>query len=176
MNSLTGRRDIEGDKNSKRSCMKNFSLLLTLAVALFGLANRSQAASSNPVLDDYVIVAEALAKDDLAAAKKAASTLSEAATTEKLTSLANHASEIASSDSLDTAREHFKLASSEAGKLASGQDGYYVFTCPMAKAEWVQKTKKVQNPYMGQSMPGCGSLKNGKSGSKTMSMGGGCCG
>lgn len=157
--------------------MKKFSLLLTLAVANFGLATSSQAASSNPVLDDYVVVAEALARDDLAAAKKAATTLSEAATTEKLTSLADHATEVASSDSLDAAREHFKLASVEAEKLAAGKDAYYVFTCPMAKADWVQKTTKVQNPYMGQEMPGCGSLKSAKSASMPQSMSmGGCCG
>jgi len=157
--------------------MKKFSLLLSLAVAVLGLANVSNAATSNLVLDDYVVVAEALSKDDLAAAKKAASTLSEAATTAKLTSLADHATEIATSDSLDAAREHFKLASGEAEKLLAGQDGYYLFTCPMVKAEWVQKTKEVQNPYMGKEMPGCGSLKGGKPGpmSRTMSMGG-CCG
>ena len=74
-------------------------------------------------------------------------------------------SEIASSDSLNTVREHFKMASEEAEKLATGKDGYYVFTCPMAKADWVQKTTKVQNPYMGSDMSGCGSLKSGKSSS-----------
>jgi hypothetical protein len=157
--------------------MKKFSLLSSLAVAVLGLANISNAATSNPVLDDYVVIAEALAKDDLTAAKKAATTLSEAASAEKLTSLADHAAEIASSDSLDTAREHFKVASGEAEKLAADLDGYYVFTCPMAKADWVQKTTKVQNPYMGPDMSGCGSLKNGKSGSMPQTMGkGGCCG
>lgn len=120
--------------------MKKFSLLSTLAVAVLGLVNISNAATSNPVLDDYVAVAEALAKDDLAASKKAAATLSRAAATEKLT---------------------------------TGKAGYYVFTCPMAKAEWVQKTKDVQNPYMGKEMPGCGSIKGGAS-MGTMKMGGGC--
>jgi len=158
--------------------MKKTLALFTLAVAVFGLANISQAASPNPVLDDYVAVAEALATDNLPAAKKAATALAEAAKTEKQASLADHASEIASSNSLDAAREHFKMASEDAVKLAADKDGYYVFTCPMAKADWVQKTTKVQNPYLGPDMSSCGSLKSGKSGSmpQTMSMGGGCCG
>jgi len=58
-----------------------------------------------------------LAKDDLAAAKKAASALAAVTKDEKQMSLAEHATEIASSDSLITAREHFKMASQEAEKL-----------------------------------------------------------
>jgi hypothetical protein len=157
--------------------MKTLLTILTLTVASLGLANLAHAAANDPVLDSYVAVAGALAKDDLAAAKKAADSLAETAKAEKQTVLAEHAGMIASSDSLDAARSHFKMVSEEAVKLAADKDGYYVFICPMAKAEWVQKTTKVQNPYMGQEMPGCGSLKSGKSGSMphAMSMGG-CCG
>lgn len=155
--------------------MKKILTILTLTVASLGLASISQAADA--VLDSYVVVSNALVKDDLPAAKKAASGLAETAKAGNQATLADHAEEIVSSDSLDAARRHFKIASEEAVKLATGKDGYYVFTCPMAKAEWVQKTKEVQNPYMGREMPGCGSLKGGKSGpmSRTMSMGG-CCG
>ncbi|CAN5749667.1 hypothetical protein BH09VER1_BH09VER1_11930 [soil metagenome] len=158
--------------------MKTILTIVTLAIATLGLANRSHAAANNPVLDDYIAVAGALANDDLAAAKKAATALAETAKAEKQTALAEHAGMIASTDSLDAAREHFKMASEEAEKLATGKDGYYVMTCPMAKADWVQKTTKVQNPYLGQEMPDCGSLKTGKASStpSTMSMGGGCCG
>ncbi|OJU98645.1 MAG: hypothetical protein BGO12_19880 [Verrucomicrobia bacterium 61-8] len=147
---------------------------MTLTVGSLGLANNSHAAPADPVLDSYVAVADALAKDDLAAAKKAAGTLADTAKAEKQTSLADHAEMIASSDSLDAARGHFKMVSEEAVTLAQGKEGYYVMTCPMAKADWVQKTTKVSNPYMGQEMPGCGSIKGGAS-MGTMKMGG-CCG
>ncbi len=155
--------------------MKKILGILALTVTSFGLANVSQAADA--VLDSYVAVSTALVKDDLPAAKKAATALADAAKVGNQATLAEHAGEIASSDSLEAARGHFKMASEEAVKLATGKDGYYVFTCPMAKADWVQKTKEVQNPYMGKEMPGCGSLKGGKPGpmSHTMSMGG-CCG
>jgi len=35
----------------------------------------------------------------------------------------------------------------------------FVFRCPMAKAEWVQSTKTVANPYYGFKMRDCGELK-----------------
>lgn len=35
---------------------------------------------------------------------------------------------------------------------------FYLFECPMAEGykKWVQRDKKLANPYMGQSMPHCG--------------------
>lgn len=35
----------------------------------------------------------------------------------------------------------------------------YVAYCPMAKASWLQTTKELSNPYMGQEMPKCGEVK-----------------
>ena len=44
--------------------------------------------------------------------------------------------------------------------MAEGVEGQHVFTCPMAKADWLQTdSKQVSNPYMGKKMPTCGSLK-----------------
>jgi hypothetical protein len=111
-------------------------------------------------LNAYHKVHEALAKDDLAGAKKAASELAEKATPAKCVSTAKHAGELAQSTSLESAREHFKPISEECIKMAEGVDGQYVFSCPMAKTEWLQTdSKQVSNPYMGKKMPTCGSLK-----------------
>lgn len=111
-------------------------------------------------LKAYHEVHEALAKDDLAAAKKAATDLAEKGTPAKCVSTAKHASELAQSTSLESAREHFKPISEECIKMAEGVDGQYVFHCPMAKSEWLQTdSKQVSNPYMGKKMPTCGSLK-----------------
>lgn len=148
--------------------MKNILTLSALAAAFLGWAGVARA--QDAVLDNYTAVSTALAQDNLSAAKSAATILAESA---KETALAEHSSALAKSDSLDTAREHFKAISEEAVKLADGKAGYYVFTCPMVKAEWVQKTKDVQNPYMGKEMPGCGSIKGAASASVKM---GGCCG
>ncbi len=150
--------------------MKKLIPLLPLIIA----AGLSQAAA-NPVLDASIVVSEALTNDNLNAAKKAATALAETAEAAGQKSIATHAAELAASKTLEEARGHFKAVSEETVKLAAGQAGYVVMTCPMANADWVQKTTKVQNPYMGQSMPACGAIKDGKT-----SMGppkkGGCCG
>lgn len=111
-------------------------------------------------LQAYHQVHEDLAKDDLAGAKKSASNLVQKATATKSDSIAKHAGELAKSDSLESARAHFMAISEECIKMAAGVDGQYVFTCPMAKADWLQTDNKhVSNPYMGKKMPTCGSLK-----------------
>jgi hypothetical protein len=111
-------------------------------------------------LKAYHQVHDALAKDDLAAAKKSASELAEKATPAKCVTTAKHADELAQSTSLESAREHFKAISAECIKMFAGVDGQYVFHCPMAKSEWLQTdSKTVSNPYMGKKMPTCGSLK-----------------
>ena len=111
-------------------------------------------------LKAYHQVHDALAKDDLAAAKKAASELAEKATPAKCVSTAKHAGELTKSTSLESAREHFKEISKECIKMFAAVDGQYVFHCPMAKSEWLQTdSKQVSNPYMGKKMPTCGSLK-----------------
>lgn len=108
----------------------------------------------------YHQVHDALAKDDLAGAKKSASELAEKATAAKCTATPKHASELAKSDTLESAREHFKAISEECIKMAAGVDGQYVFTCPMVKADWLQTdSKQVSNPYMGKKMPTCGEIK-----------------
>ena len=38
-------------------------------------------------------------------------------------------------------------------------DTLYVAYCGMAKAPWLQTTKQLSNPYMGQEMPECGEVK-----------------
>lgn len=98
----------------------------------------------------YHQVHDALANDDLA----------EKATPAKCSSTAKHAAELAKSDSLESAREHFKAISEECVKMAAGIDGQYAFNCPMANADWLQtNSEQVSNPYMGKKMPTCGSLK-----------------
>jgi hypothetical protein len=36
----------------------------------------------------------------------------------------------------------------------------YYDCCPMAKAYWVSEEGNIVNPYLGQSMPTCGSVKD----------------
>jgi hypothetical protein len=136
---------------------------LSLAVAALIAAPALARQASNEeaaCLKAYHQVHDALAKDDLAAAKTLATDLAEKATAAKCPSTPRHATGLAKSDSLEKAREHFKAISEECIKTMKGVDGQYVFTCPMAKADWLQTdSKQVSNPYMGKKMPTCGEIK-----------------
>lgn len=133
-----------------------------LAAALFAAPASARQASNEEAacLKAYHQVHDALAKDDLAAAKKLAAELAEKAAVAKCPTTPQRAAELAKSDSLEKAREHFKAISEECIKMAAGIEGQFVFTCPMAKADWLQTdSKQVSNPYMGKKMPTCGEIK-----------------
>ncbi|HSC40410.1 MAG TPA: DUF3347 domain-containing protein [Chitinophagaceae bacterium] len=63
-------------------------------------------------------------------------------------------------------REHFEMLSKDVYQLVktfgSGQELYYDH-CPMYNnnkgADWISETKEIKNPYLGKSMPTCGSIK-----------------
>lgn len=136
--------------------MKKNSTFLFAALLLGTISSVSHAAEPSP-LSAYEQVSQALANDDLAAAQKAATDLKSQAGDNK--SLSEHADAVAKSDSIKTARQHFKAVSTDAIKLAQGKPGYYVMTCPMAKGDWVQSNKQIRNPYMGKEMLECGMIK-----------------
>lgn len=121
---------------------------------------REASEQESAYLAAYHEVHEQLAEDDLDGTKSAAKELQEKAKAAKQDSIAKHAGELAASDSLETARKHFKPISEESIKMAEGIDGQFVFHCPMAKADWLQTEKdEVVNPYMGKKMLKCGSMK-----------------
>jgi hypothetical protein len=157
--------------------MKKSSLALGLALT-FGCffltfeafsARAADDVQTKALLSSYENVRAALAQDDLSAAQKAASELSKKASEAKNEAITKHANELAKSDSLDKAREHFKGISTEAIKMVIGKKGYFVMTCPMANADWIQINKKVENPYMGKKMLGCGQIKPGQQSSTSSS-------
>ena len=144
--------------------MKRILITITcvLAAALFVAPASARQASNEETacLKAYHEVRDALVRDDLPAAKKSASDLAGKATEAKCPTTPKHAEELAKSDSLEKAREHFKAISTECIKMMAGVDGQYVFTCSMAKADWLQSdSKQVANPYMGKKMPTCGEIK-----------------
>lgn len=77
-----------------------------------------------------------------------------------------HAEHIASnSGNIVHQREHFETLSQEVYELAksgSGQKLYYT-NCPMHNnnkgGNWLSETKEVSNPYLGQAMLNCGTVK-----------------
>ena len=126
------------------------SLLAALSLGTSAVAAESLSATDTDFLAGYGKIQSALAADDLAAAKRAATNLGETGAA------------VAKSDSLKEARSSFEALSLRAEKLAAGQPGYYVVHCPMVKKNWVQTSTKISNPYMGKAMLTCGEIKSGQ--------------
>lgn len=115
---------------------------------LFPIAPSLRAAENNKqFLAGYEKARAALAKDNLAEAKKASADLGEPGAA------------LAKTETLDAARIAFAALSDNAIKAASGQPGYYVMHCPMLKKDWVQTNSKIENPYGGKDMLSCGEVK-----------------
>lgn len=160
--------------------MKTIRLVLALAgCSLFGAAVYAHDKSA-PLNDEqkaflaqYEAVRAALAADDLAAVKKAAAAVVTESKTppkepltdeqkERQAKFAAMVKKIATADSLKTARAEFKALSKRAIHYAQGKEGYYVANCPMVEGgegDWVQTSKKINNPYFGKQMLTCGSIK-----------------
>lgn len=142
------------------------TLPVLLAACSFLAFASAHAETASASIKAYFSVSEALASDSLAEAKTAASDLVDKAKAEKQDKIAQYASAVAGSASIEKARENFKALSAEEIKQFGSQPGYFVMTCPMANADWLQSTKEVSNPYMGKQMLRCGSVKE-KAGAKT---------
>lgn len=151
--------------------MKN---LLIAFLAVFVAATCAHAGiefgCTDRALLKYISIQKALAGDELAAARIAASELEklgqswETTKTNRCGELTRHASEIAEAESIELAREAFKalsdalIAAIETDGLGHGQ--VYKMYCPMAfndtGAAWIQDTPALRNPYFGASMLMCG--------------------
>ncbi|MFO0748559.1 MAG: DUF3347 domain-containing protein [Myxococcota bacterium] len=115
-----------------------------------------------PVIAAYDVVREALASDDVAAAKAAAAKLAAAAKDEapKLVALAQATADAASIEDVRKAFGELSKGLFETikEKPALGE-GLIAFRCPMTETyqKWVQLGRPLRNPYMGSKMLECGS-------------------
>jgi Cu(I)/Ag(I) efflux system membrane fusion protein len=134
------------------------------------------------IVQGYLGIQAALAKDDPAAAKKAASqALAAVASVDmELVSGQNHMAwmklagelktlltEVAKADGIEPIRTTFSLLSEQTTALLTRfgvpSGTLYRAWCPMAfdgrGAFWIQPEKDIHNPYFGAAMPGCGEVK-----------------
>jgi len=130
--------------------MKALRALLATLIGLSALAGARAAEDPSALIPRYEKIAAALVADDLGGAQAAARQLAAAADRLHRADLAAAAQAVA--------RTAFKTLSSEIIALARRQKGYFIMTCPMAHADWVQSTREVANPYFGKDMPTCGSV------------------
>jgi hypothetical protein len=137
------------------------------------VAPESTATTNVPILNNYLDIKNALVKDNLEQAKKAAADFQTALEgTEKLSAaqkkdLEQSAAKLAQAKDLKSLREQFASFSRQLYQVEQASDlteqTLYWQHCPMAMngqgANWLSLEEKVQNPYMGQRMPGCGSVQ-----------------
>lgn len=133
-----------------------------------------------PVYDPYFEVQMALAKDDLASARKSAGDIADGVRDvdmevfspaghdrwmELSKELSRQAGRIARADDVKTARDAFFYLSKATIALQesighAGNQAYHLTYCPMARdgggAYWLQTVDVVWNPYYGESMQRCG--------------------
>jgi len=116
----------------------------------------------------YIHLKDALVASNNADAKKAAGELQKAlADVSGSKKVADEAAKVAASSDLEDQRKTFSALSNEMktlvkdGKIASGS--LYVEYCPMANnnegAFWLSNEKQIKNPYFGDAMLKCGSVK-----------------
>lgn len=136
----------------------------------------------NEVVANYLILKNALTKDNSKAAANAGNTIVEILAKIEMKSLSKeqmnsymevvddlkeNAEHIGSNGGkIDHQREHFVLLSKDINDLITtfGSDKkLYQDFCPMADdgkgAIWISETKEISNPYLGAKMPTCGSIK-----------------
>lgn len=145
---------------------KLLSSLATLALAGLAVASvqadeKEHEGHTGHMLAGYLAVADALYKDDLDAAQKAAVSIN---AHDADSTFADPAKEIIEAKDITGAREAFKTLSSKAIEMANHHEGekYTVMNCPMVKGgngDWLSADGKVNNPYFGARMPHCGGPK-----------------
>lgn len=123
-------------------------------------------------LVNYNDLKNALVNDNAAEAKEAASQMLKSVSEIEIAEnqraqLVQNLREIASSEDLSVQRKQFAGLSEELYQVVKNnnltEEVLYLQYCPMAMggqgANWLSYEKQVRNPYMGERMPGCGSVK-----------------
>lgn len=113
------------------------------------------------MMTNYFEIKDALVADDAKTAQSAAKKMA------KMDSdIASFANAIAGSNDLMEQRKNFSKMSTALYAKAKDkniENTLYWNHCPMANggdgANWLSMNEKIRNPYMGQKMPGCGSVK-----------------
>lgn len=122
---------------------------------------------SSGVIEAYILLKDALVQTDAPKAKTDAESMSNALGEGKLDAkLIEAARSISSSEDIEQQRAQFKIITDGliASLKANGtEDGVFVQYCPMAfnsaGANWLSLTEDIKNPYFGDKMLKCGSVK-----------------
>jgi hypothetical protein len=120
----------------------------------------------------YMDIKNALVNDNYEQVKQAASQFQKSLADSKLSEeqrnqLKNNAAQLADAQDIEAQRQAFAQLSQQLYQTVKNQDvtdkPLYWQHCPMAMnnqgANWLSYEEQVRNPFMGQRMPGCGSVE-----------------
>jgi hypothetical protein len=145
-----------------------FSMLLLASTGLQAQTAPSfKDARLNTAYAQYIVLKDALVASKSSEATQAAATLQKSlADIQNGKKASEQAAVIAASGNLAAQRKAFSVLSNEMKTLVSGHvssGALYVAYCPMANdntgAYWLSNEKKIMNPYFGDQMLHCGSVK-----------------
>jgi uncharacterized protein DUF3347 len=148
--------------------------VLVLALMTAGCApapqtsNTPKSGSSMPesIVQPYLKIQDALARDSVDGVRANAGELATAATTlgAPAMKIDTSALQLASADDIADARDKFGTLSDAIVTYMDGlhltpPEGVRVAFCPMKAKPWMQTGSTLANPYYGSSMPTCGSFR-----------------
>ena len=121
---------------------------------------------SQAIIEPYLTIQAALARDSIDEVKAGAGNVATAATSLGAPAMRidTAAVQLASAADLADAREKFGTLSDAIVTYMDGlhitpPDGVRIAFCPMAKKPWLQQGSTLANPYYGSTMPTCGSFR-----------------
>ena len=149
------------------------SLLIVILAAMpvFGGAVTGTNATDSPlpepvksIYDHYLKIQSTLADDSTKDVSEHARAIAKSVVDHPTNSLpaavAAQATAVAEAKDIAAARKAFKPLSDSLIKYLAdrklGSGTYREIYCPMEEASWLQTGKDIKNPYVGESMPGCG--------------------
>jgi len=143
-------------------------LLILAAVALVAAASTPLRASEEmkAIVTSYLDIQAQLVADKTDTIKTQAHAIGEQAGKmgQPGAGVAKAAADLEAAADLKAARTAFGALSEAVVAAAKGDgwtdvSGLKLAYCPMVKHPWLQKGDKIQNPYYGQAMPGCGEFR-----------------
>jgi hypothetical protein len=158
--------------------MKTLMITILLLLAIRGIGLSQEISPVSPLVNDYLVIKDALVKSDAPGARAAAGSFNERLfktgpgeipaknknTYKSLqASLSAQATAISKETDLAKQRVIFEKLSTNMVSLIKlyplHGDSLFIDYCPMKNAVWISKNKTIENPYYGNAMLNCGSVK-----------------